>query len=194
MNKDLQIKEIKTFDQLEVQEVDVHSDGTSFISIGDFDYISVIDFECNFNSTIILIKNSGYEFNDKTEIEFLNIHFKSSFTFNKSRVIENPIKFVLCKFSTNLSISDKIFENQLLFRNCELQSFNTQNVEFNNLLELYNCTIYKRCVFFTTSFDENVELLNSTFIVIFFLPILYFINRLFSIGQNLNKTTISLAV
>jgi hypothetical protein len=151
---------IKKYEDFDISEVKVNSNGKKIISIGDFEKESCLDFSINFedfyNERLINID----KIND-CEIEFINIIFKG-FSFNNKNYFSHSLKFVICFFPC-IHFDEKVFEEKIGFYKCDLLSLSSDNSTFSKLFEMYNCEINGDFNFRKVNFRDNVVFTKSKF-------------------------------
>lgn len=155
-------RDINNYSGLEVSTVSKMSDGTQFVSIGSFEYVSVVSFKFNVSELFAnRLKEVGVQLTD--EIEFINIIFRVKIIFNTKKCFKSSLKFVKCKFFLNPRFTDKTFQNEIRFRFCEFKNVNIINATFEGYVEFFNCHFSERFIAFKSNFNKNVTFIKSIF-------------------------------
>ena len=155
-------RQINNYEELKVSTATISSNGTQFVSIGSFNYKSLIGFEFSVSELHeTQLKKVGV--NSNVKIEFINIIFKNKFTFNSRKIFKQSLEFAKCYFYFIPSFGDKIFENKIKFRICEFEEIYMNNATFDEYLEFYNCSFFGKVIISKCSFNDNVVFTKSTF-------------------------------
>ncbi|SDG82331.1 hypothetical protein [Psychroflexus sediminis] len=155
-------REIFNYDKLEISTVTKKSNGTQFVSVGDFNHLSDVQFEFSVSELFeTRLKKIGVNSTDK--IEFVNIIFRNKFTFTNREIFQPALEFVKCYFYFNPSFTDKTFENKIKFKLCEFERFYINNAKFDEYVKFYNCLFFEKAIISKCSFNDNVVFTKSTF-------------------------------
>ena len=155
-------RQINNYEELKVSTATISSNGTQFVSIGSFNYKSLIGFEFSVSRLYeTQLKEVGV--NSNVKIEFINIIFKNKFTFNNRKIFKQSLEFIKCYFYFIPSFGDKIFESKIKFRLCEFERIYIHNATFNEYLNFYDCLFFGKVIILKCSFNDNVVFTKSTF-------------------------------
>ena len=155
-------RQINNYEELKVSTATISSNGTQFVSIGSFNYKSLIGFEFSVSELHeTQLKKVGV--NSNVKIEFINIIFKNKFTFNNRKIFKQSLEFIKCYFYFIPSFGDKIFESKIKFRLCEFERIYIHNATFNEYLNFYDCLFFGKVIILKCSFNDNVVFTKSTF-------------------------------
>jgi hypothetical protein len=158
----LENRQINNYEELKVSTATISSNGTQFVSIGSFNYKSLIGFEFSVSRLYeTQLKEVGV--NSNVKIEFINIIFKNKFTFNNRKIFKQSLEFIKCYFYFIPSFGDKIFESKIKFRLCEFERIYIHNATFNEYLNFYDCLFFGKVIILKCSFNDNVVFTKSTF-------------------------------
>ena len=152
---------INQYEDFDISEVKVDSNGKKIISIGDFEKESCLDFMINFEDLYNERLKNIDKIND-CEIEFINIIFKG-FSLNNKNYFSYSLKFGKCIFPSHIHFGEKVYEEKIGFYNCDIKSLSSDNSTFNKLFEIYNCEIKGDFNFRKVDFKDNVVFTRSKF-------------------------------
>lgn len=158
----METKDKNDYKDLDINFVSKISDGTQFVSIGNLEYMSIVNFRFNISKLFSeRLDELGVKPTD--ELEFKNIVFRNRFIFNEKKIFEPALRFGKCIFNNYPKFTDKIFKSKVKFRICEFWSVNITNATFQEYTEFYDCLFHERVVISKCSFYDNVVFTKSTF-------------------------------
>jgi hypothetical protein len=158
----LEKKDINNYEDLEINLVSKISDGTQFVSIGNVEHISIVNFRF-FISKLFSERLDELGVKPTDELEFINIVFRNRFIFNEEKVVGAGYRFSSCTFYIYPTFTDKIFKNKVKFRICEFGRINVTNATFEEYTEFYDCLFSETVVISKCSFNDNVVFTKSNF-------------------------------
>lgn len=155
-------KEIVDYTQLEINTVVKVSDGSDFISVGSFEYLSVINSKFHFYYLTKEISNRLKV--EIHEIELLNIQFRDRVFFDFKKDFDFPsLRFGRCNFLISPTFTDKTFKNKIEFRLCHFRSLRVTNATFKEYIEFFDCIFFEKVIFSNCFFENNAVFTKSTF-------------------------------